>query len=418
MSAQQQDQKEAEETEQKQRQALTGLRILDFTQVLAGPFATQQLAQIGAQVIKIEQPVTGDMTRGLMSASSDGMSPSFLTCNLGKRSLAIDLKHPKAKEVIFKLVSQADAVVENFKPGTMERLGFGYEAIKAAKPDIVYASVSGFGQEGPRASQPAYDGAIQAFSGMMSISGHPETGPARSGYFSVDMSTALNAAFSITAALFRRHVTGEGQRIDISMLDTAMMMQAPQMTAYTVNGVLPELLGNQSPTKQPTSNVFESSDGYVQIIAMKEPQVEKLFKALGHADLYAKYSAPSIRLKCTDEINAILHPIIAAQTTAHWLEVFNEVGLPVSSIQNLAEVAAEAQFDHRLTFTEIDRPGGEDSECGEDKVRVVSASHVANPAPPTVQSPPPRLGADNQDILAELGYSEADIQNMRSEQLI
>ena len=191
MSAQQQDQKEAEETEQKQRQALTGLRIVDFTQVLAGPFATQQLAQIGAQVIKIEQPVTGDMTRGLMSASSDGMSPSFLTCNLGKRSLAIDLKHPKAREVIFKLVSQADAVVENFKPGTMERLGFGYEAIKAAKPDIVYASVSGFGQEGPRASQPAYDGAIQAFSGMMSISGHPETGPARSGYFSVDMSTAL-----------------------------------------------------------------------------------------------------------------------------------------------------------------------------------------------------------------------------------
>ncbi len=397
------------------QQALTGLRILDFTQVLAGPFATQQLAQIGAQVIKIEQPVTGDMTRGLMSASSDGMSPSFLTCNLGKRSLAIDLKHPQAKEVIFKLVSQADAVVENFKPGTMERLGFAYEAIKAVKPDIVYASVSGFGQQGPRASQPAYDGAIQAFSGMMSISGHPETGPTRSGYFSVDMSTALNAAFSITAALFRRHVTGEGQRIDISMLDTAMMMQAPQMTAYTVNGVLPELLGNQSPTKQPTSNVFKSLDGYVQIIAMKEPQVLKLFQVLGHEEDYAKYSDPSARLKYTDEINAILHPIIAAQTTAHWLQVFNEASLPVSSIQNLAEVAAQAQFDHRLTFTEIDRPG---EEGGEDKVRVVSASHVANPAPPMVQSPPPTLGADTQDILTELGYSEADIQGMRTEQLI
>jgi formyl-CoA transferase len=338
---------------------------------------------------------------------------------LGKRSLVIDLKHPKAKEVIFKLVSQADAVVENFKPGTMERLGFGYEAIKAVKPDIVYASVSGFGQEGPRASQPAYDGAIQAFSGMMSISGHPETGPARSGYFSVDMSTALNAAFSITAALFRRHVTGEGQRVDISMLDSAMMMQAPQMTAYTVNGVLPELLGNQSPTKQPTSNVFKSLDGYVQIIAMKEPQVEKLFKALGHEGDYAKYSDPSTRLKCTDEINALLHPIIAGQTTAHWLEVFNEVGLPVSSIQNLAEVAAQAQFDHRLTFTEIDRPGDQKGQEGQkDKVRVVSASHVANPAPPKVQSPPPTLGADTTDILAELGYSEGDIQTMQSEQLI
>jgi formyl-CoA transferase len=396
----------------KTTQALTGIKILDFTQVLAGPFATQQLAQLGAQVIKIEQPGTGDMTRGLMSASSDGMSPSFLTCNLGKRSLALDLKHLQAKEVIFKLVSEADAVVENFKPGTIERLGYGYEAIKAVKPDIVYASISGFGQAGPKANQPAFDGAIQAFSGMMSISGHPESGPVRSGYFSVDMSTALNAAFAITAALLRRHVTGEGQRIDISMLDTAMMMQAPQMTAYTVNDVLPELVGNRSPTKQPTSNVFESLDGHVQIIAMKESQVLNLFRVLGHEQDYAKYSDPELRLKQTEEINAILRPLISSQNTAHWLKTLGEVGVPVSSIQNLAEVAAEPQFDHRLTFTQIDRPGGK------DKVRVVSASHVASPAPPKVQSQPPALGEHTHDVLTELGYTLADIKQMQEDQLI
>ena len=219
-----------------QEQALTGVRILDFSQVLAGPFATQQLAQLGAQVIKIEQPVGGDMTRGLMSANSDGMAPSFLSANLGKRSLALDLKNPDAREIIHKLVAQADVVVENFKPGTIERLGYGYEALRAIKPDLVYASISGFGQTGPRAGLPAFDGAIQAYSGMMSISGHAETGPVRSGYFAVDMSTALNAAFAITAALLRRANTGEGQRVDISMLDTALFMQAPQMTGYLVTG--------------------------------------------------------------------------------------------------------------------------------------------------------------------------------------
>ena len=254
-----------------ERQAFSGLRILDFTQVLAGPFATQQLAQLGADVIKIEERGTGDITRGMLSTGTDGMAPSFLTCNLGKRSLTLDLKHPRAKDIVTKLIKTSDAVVENFKPRTIERLGFGYEAVRALKPDIVFASISGYGQSGPKAELPAFDGAIQAASGMMSISGHPETGPVRTGYFSVDMSTALNAAFAISAALFRRHVTGEGQRLDISMMDTAFMMQAPQISAYLVDGTLPELYGNASPTKQPTANVFATADGHIQVVGFREP---------------------------------------------------------------------------------------------------------------------------------------------------
>ncbi|NJN51209.1 MAG: CoA transferase [Gammaproteobacteria bacterium] len=197
--------------------AFDGIRILDFSQVLAGPFATAQLAQLGADVIKIEQPGSGDQTRGLMAGKDDDqMSPSFLTCNLGKRSLTLNLKAPAARAVVEKLVMRADAVVENFTPGVMERLGFGYDALARLKPDIVYCSISGYGQSGPKARLAAYDGAIQAASGMMEINGYADTPPTRTGYMPVDMATALQAAFALSAALYRRQVTGAGQRLDVA----------------------------------------------------------------------------------------------------------------------------------------------------------------------------------------------------------
>ena len=395
------------------RQAFTGLRIIDFTQVLAGPFATQQLAQLGADVIKIEQPDAGDITRGLMSSGSDGMAPSFLTCNLGKRAITLDLKHPRAKEVVHRLVASADAVVENFKPGTIDKLGFGYEALKAIKPDLVYASISGYGQSGPKSELPAFDGAIQASSGMMSISGHPESGPTRTGYFSVDMSTALNAAFAISAALFRRHLTGEGQRIDVSMLDTAVVMQAAQMSNYLVTNTLPELMGNRSPTKSPTANVFASADGFVQIVALREAHVKALFTLLGVADMYDTCPEPAIRIAHTDEINAVIKPALAAQSSAHWISELGKLGIPCAPIQTLDEVAAEPQFDHRLIFTEIPNPQTPDAS-----VKVVSAGHVSEPAPPKVQRPSPSLGQDNDNVLGELGYSEHDIAELRAQRVI
>ncbi len=253
-------------------QAFSGLRVLDFTQVLAGPFATQQLAVLGADVIKIEQPGTGDQTRGLMNAraaAGPGMSPSFLTCNLNKRSLALDLKAPEAGEIVRRLVAASDAVVENFRPGVMTRLGLDYPALSAVRPDLVYCSISGYGQRGPRAGTGAYDGAIQADSGMMAITGHPETGPTRTGYMPVDMATALNTAFVLAAALYRRLATGQGQYLDVAMMDTAMVLQASQISNHLVNGEIPQLIANRSPTGQPTANVFRAADGYLQVIALK-----------------------------------------------------------------------------------------------------------------------------------------------------
>jgi len=396
-----------------EQQAFTGLRILDFTQVLAGPFATQQLAQLGADVIKIEARETGDMTRGLLATGADGMAPSFLTCNLGKRSMTLDLKHPDAREVIHQLVATSDAVVENFKPGTIESLGFGYEALRAIKPNLVYASISGYGQQGPKATLPAFDGAIQAASGMMSITGHPQTGPVRSGYFSVDMSTALNAAFAISAALFRRHVTGEGQRLDISMMDTAFVMQAPQISNFLVNNTEPELYGNASPTQQPTANVFATADGHLQVIGLREPQIQALMRVMGREDLYQKYSEPTARIAATDEFNAVLVPAFAGATTTHWLSILNEAGVPAAPIQDLATATADEQVAHRLSLTSINKPGDP-----EHTVQVVSAGHVSSPAPPVVQRPPPELGADTDAILTELGYDPARISVLRAEGVI
>ncbi len=387
-------------------QALSGIRILDFTQVLAGPFATQQLAQLGADVIKIEQREVGDITRGLLSTGADGMAPSYLTCNLGKRSLTLDLKHAQARDVIHKLVATSDAVVENFKPGTIERLGFGYDALRAIKPDIVYASISGYGQSGPKSELPAFDGAIQAASGMMSISGHPETGPVRTGYFSVDMSTALNAAFAITAALLRRHRTGEGQRLDIAMMDTALVMQAAQASTYLSNGVLPELMGNRSPTRQPTANVFATADGYVQIVGLRENHAEALFKLVGREDLYASYPEPKDRIKAGAAINAELAPAIAEKPSSYWLEVLEAAGVPAAPIQDLAAATAETQLEHRLIFAET--PGADGASR-----RVVSAGHVAEPDPPAVQGAAPTLGQHTDEVLTELGYSAEDIAELR-----
>ena len=205
--------------------AFSDVRILDFSQVLAGPFAVMQLALLGADVIKVEQPVIGDSTRGLMSEGQDeSMSPAFMGMNLNKKSLTLDLKKPEAINIISRLIPDIDVVVENFKGGTMRRMGLDYDALRKINPDLIYCSVTGYGQTGAKAADDAYDGAIQASSGMMSQNGHPETGPTRTGYMPVDMSTALNTAFAISAALYRKVRTGKGQYIDVAMMDTAIIM--------------------------------------------------------------------------------------------------------------------------------------------------------------------------------------------------
>jgi len=315
-------------------QAFEGIRIIDFTQVLAGPFGVMQLALLGADVIKVEQPGTGDQTRGLMNAGKNpGMSPSFMGMNLNKKSITLNLKSEDAVEIVKKLVATADVVVENFKAGNMERMGLGFDDLIKIKPDLIYCSVTGYGQTGPKAGEAAYDGAIQASSGMMSQTGYPETGPTRTGFMPVDMATALNTAFAISASLLRKAKTGEGQRIDLAMMDTAIVVQAAQYSNYLNQGNLLGLLGNASPTGQPTANVFPTRDGFIQVTALRQPQVEKLFTLIGQKDAFEKpeFSTPRARVKNTPRVFELLSDALKKNTTAHWMQRLAPAGIPVAA---------------------------------------------------------------------------------------
>jgi crotonobetainyl-CoA:carnitine CoA-transferase CaiB-like acyl-CoA transferase len=399
-------------------QAFAGIRVLDFTQVLAGPFATQQLAVLGADVIKIEQPGSGDQTRGLMNTNTRaglGLAPSFLTCNLVKRIIVLNLKDPEARNIVFDLVADAHAVVENFRPGVMARLGLDYQSLRERRAGLVYCSISGYGQSGPRADVAAYDGAIQADSGMMAITGHPETGPTRTGYMPVDMATALNTAFALAAALYRRLATGEGQYLDVAMMDTAMVLQAPQISNHLVNGTTPGLLGNRSPTGQPTANVFRTADGNVQIIALRDAQIRSLFQALGCPEALDDPRLATLdgRLANYDHVVALVESRLLARSTADWLALMREHGVPAAPIRALADAVADPQFQHRSVFAEVPAP----RDAGQ-RIRLVQGGFCSEIDGPTVSRAAPTLGEHTAEVLRELGYPASRIEALARQGVI
>jgi len=297
----------------------------------------------------------------------------------------------------------------------MKRLGFDYPSLAAVKPNLVYCSISGYGQSGPKSGYAAYDGAIQAASGMMAITGHPETGPVRTGYMPVDMATALNTAFAIAGALYRRAVTGEGQYLDVAMMDTAMVVQAPQISSFLIHGVQPELFGNRSPTKQPTANVFATADGHIQVVALKEPQVQKLFGVLGCGDAYAdsRFSTADARVKHTTAVNELLTSRFRREPTRVWLARLIDAGVPVAEIRDLAAVTADPQFDGRNAFVELESPVKRGT-----RIRVVGTGYVATPDGPGSRRPPPKLGEHTDAILQEIGYSTEQLAVLRSAAVI
>jgi CoA:oxalate CoA-transferase len=394
---------------------LEGIRVLDLTNVLAGPFATVHLALLGAEVIKIENPVGGDLARKLGNVpelNKKLMGTSFLAQNANKKSFTLNLKEEKAKEIFRKLVKTTDVIVENFRPGVMERLGFSYKSLSEINPRLVYCAVSGFGQTGPDAFKPAYDQIIQGLSGVMAINGDERLNPLRAGFPVCDTVGGLNAAFAILAALYHREHSGEGQFIDVAMLDSIMPLMGWVATNLLIGGKQPVLMGNDNFTAAP-SGTFKTKDGYINIAANKQEQWEDLTDILGVPELKEDW-----RFKERDTRKAnrkLLTPLLEAKLmekeTLYWVDVLNKKGIPSGEILSLEEALNAPQIVHRKTIKTVSTP-----DIGELKLFNLTAKFEKTPA--SVDSPPPKLSEHTNELLEEIGYSKDEIKEFKVQGII
>jgi len=390
-------------------QAFDGIRVIDFTQVLSGPFLTLQLALLGADVVKIEPPQGGDQMRDRMLPSphaEHGMASAFLALNHSKRSLALDLKDPRGRQVALDLIKGADVVVHNFRGGVVDRLDLGWDAVRAVNPKVVYCALTGYGSSGPKAAEAAYDGAVQAASGMMMSNGHEATGPTRTGYFPVDLFTGQAGAFAVAAALFRRERTGEGQYLDLAMLDSALALQAPSVCQYTVDGMLGRLIGNSSATHLPTADCFPTGDGMVLMSATMQHHAETIFDeaGIGHLMQDPRFADTAARRANAELVQATLVEAFARDTAANWAARLGKRGVPIAKVNTMAEALAEPQLDHRGILLEVPPPRG-----FEAPIRLTGAPFVTDADGPAASGPPPVLGQDGAAVLQELGLTDADI---------
>ena len=388
---------------------LSGIRVLDLTNVLSGPFATLHLALLGAEVIKIENPKGGDLARKLGCVPRYNgmlMGTSFLAQNANKKSLTLNLKMPEAKEVFRKLVRSADVVVENFRPDVMARLGLSAQELRASNPRLIYCAISGFGQSGPDALKPAYDQIIQGLSGEMAINGDERLTPLRTGFPVCDTVGGLNAAFAIMAALFHRERTGEGQTIDVALLDSIMPLMGWVAANLMIGGQQPMVMGNDNFTAAP-SGTFRTKDGYINIAANKQEQWESVADVLGVPELKTdpRFQERDARKQHRRELTPLLEAKLLERETAHWVEVLNANDVPSGAILSLEEALHQPQIAHRQTFSTVQVDG-----IGEFPLFNLTAKFEA--APGTVTDPPPTLGQHTRTVLAELGYSQEDIDGL------
>ncbi|QQR72241.1 MAG: CoA transferase [Holophagales bacterium] len=396
--------------------ALTGIRVLDLTNVLSGPFCTLHLALLGAEVIKIENPKAGDLARVLGNVPKYNkrlMGTSFLAQNANKKSLTLNLKAPEGKEIFRRLVATADVVVENFRPDVMPRLGLGYEALAAINPRLVYCGISGFGKDGPDADKPAYDQIIQGLSGEMDVNGDERLHPLRTGFPVCDTVGGLNAAFAVMAALFHRERTGQGQAIDVALLDSIMPLMGWVAANLLIGGQDPVPMGNDNFTAAP-SGVFRTGDGFINIAANKQEQWEAVTEVLGVADLKTdpRFAERDERKKNRRALTPLLEAKLAEQPTARWVEALNARDVPSGDILPLGKALAQPQVEHRQTLATVHV----DDEIGD--VRLFNLTAKLSATPGAITAPPPALGEHTEEVLGELGIDAAAAAELKAKGVV
>ncbi|SDD44752.1 CaiB/BaiF CoA transferase family protein [Paraburkholderia lycopersici] len=395
---------------------LAGVRVLDLSNVLAGPFCAYQLALFGAEVTKVEHPEGGDLARRLgadKDAAARNMGASFVAVNAGKRSITLNLKDPRGKAILLDLVRDADVLVENFRPGVMDRLGLGYDQLSETNPALVYCAISGFGDEGGLSSRPAYDQIIQGMSGVMSVTGDAQSAPLRVGYPVSDTVGGLTAAFGICSALVDARASGQGRRLDVSMLEATLATMGWVVSNYLNAGVVPEPMGNENFTAAP-SGTFRTGAGLLNIAANETRQFENLCDVIGRPDLPrdGRFSARHTRKQYRGELKTEIEAALAADTAANWEARLLARGVPVGRVLSVPEILAHPHLAERRFIREFETAQGEAPQ------RVTRAGLRLSDADAAPTSPAPALGAHTREVLAQLGYDAARIDSLHHDGVI